>query len=74
MEVALRNEIKLGKASILCSLDGENVKEYEIEITEIYLNNSENNKSFEIKIIDEELQKQTGGIIRGLSRKSNNSK
>lgn len=74
IDVALRNEIKLGKAYILCSLDGDNVQEYEIEITEIYLNNDENNKSFEIKIVDEELKKQTGGIIRGLSRKSNNSK
>ena len=74
LEVALRDEIELGKASILCSLDGENVKEYDIEITEIYLNNNENNKSFEIKIVDEDLKKETGGIIRGLSRKSYNSK
>lgn len=74
MNVALRNEIKLGKASILCSIDGENVKEYDIEITQIDLDNNENNKSFEIKITDENLISETGGIIRGLSRKSNNSK
>lgn len=74
MEVALRNEIKVGDASILCSIDGKKVKEYEIEITKIDLNNNENNKSFEIKIIDEELISKTGGIIRGLSRKPHNTK
>ena len=74
MSIGLRNEIEIGKALILCSIDGKNVEEYEIEVTEIYLNNDENNKSFEIKITDEELINETGGIIRGLSRKSNNSK
>ena len=69
--IALRNEIQKGYASILCSIDGETTNEYDIEITEIYLNNNENNKSFEIRIIDQDLIGKTGGIIRGLSRKSN---
>lgn len=73
-EIALRNEIKDGDAKILCSIDGENVEEYDIEITKIDIDNNENNKSFEIKIIDENLIDKTGGIIRGLSRKSYYSK
>ena len=73
-DIALRNEIEIGKASILCSIDGENVKEYDIEITKIDLNNNTDNKSFEIKVVDEDLISETGGIIRGLSRKSNNPK
>ncbi len=67
MEVAMREEIETGKAMILCSLDNQTVKEYEIEITKIYRNNNYNNKSMEIKVTDEELIEKTGGIIQGMS-------
>lgn len=67
MEVALRDEIKLGKAKILCSLDNKNVQEYEIEIKKIYRENNYNNKSMEIEITDERLINKTGGIIQGMS-------
>lgn len=67
MEVALRDEIQTGKATILCSLDNQTVKEYEIEITKIYKENNYNNKSMEIKITDEALIEKTGGIIQGMS-------
>lgn len=67
MEVALRDEIKLGKAKMLCSLDNENVQEYEIEIKKIYKENNYNNKSMEIKIVDEDLLNKTGGIVQGMS-------
>ena len=67
MEVALREEIQTGKATILCSLDNQTVKEYEIEITKIYRDNNYNNKSMEIKVTDEELIEKTGGIIQGMS-------
>ena len=67
MEVAMRDEIELGKATILCSLDNQTVKEYEIEITKIYKDNHYNNKSMEIKVTDEELIEKTGGIIQGMS-------
>ena len=67
MEVAMRDEIELGKATILCSLDNQTVKEYEIEITKIYKDNHYNNKSMEIRVTDEELIDKTGGIIQGMS-------
>lgn len=67
MEVAMREEIQTGKATILCSLDNQTVKEYEIEITKIYKDNNYNNKSMEIKVTDEELIEKTGGIIQGMS-------
>lgn len=65
--VALRNEIEEGDATILCSVDGNTVKEYNIKIQKIFLNNNEDNKSFVIKVTDEKLIEETGGIIRGLS-------
>lgn len=67
MEVALREEIKLGKATLLTSLDEESVKEYEIEIEKIYTNNDYDNKSMLIKVTDEALLQKTGGIIQGMS-------
>lgn len=67
MEVALRDEIKLGKATILCSLDNSNVESYEIEIEKINKQNNYDNKSMKIKVIDPKLIEKTGGIIQGMS-------
>ena len=67
MEVALRNEIKTGKAEILCQLDNGKIDSYEIEIQKLFLNNNENNKSMLIKITDDRLMEKTGGIIQGMS-------
>lgn len=68
MDVALREEIKIGKAKILCSLDNQMVQEYEIEIEKIYKNNDYDNKSMLIKVTDQRLLDKTGGIIQGMSR------
>lgn len=67
MEVALRDEIQLGKATILCSLDNQKVEEYEIEIEKILKENNYDNKSMQIKVTDERLLEKTGGIIQGMS-------
>lgn len=68
IDIALRNEIKEGRAKVLCAFNENNVtKEYDIEIEKIYIDNDYNNKSMMIKIIDDELINETGGIIRGLS-------
>ncbi len=64
MELALRDEIQTGKATILCSLDNEKVEEYEIEIEKIYKENNYDNKSMLIKITDKRLLEKTGGIIQ----------
>ena len=67
MDVATRDEIELGEAKILCSLDGEKVKEYKIQIEKIYINNNYDNKSIFIRVTDDELIEKTGGIIQGMS-------
>ena len=67
MEVALRDEIQIGKATILCSLDNKNVQEYEIEIEKIYKENNYDNKSMQIRVTDQRLLDKTGGIIQGMS-------
>ncbi len=65
--VALRNEIKTGKAEIRCQLDNGKVETYEIEIQRLFLNNYADNKSMVIKVTDERLLEKTGGIIQGMS-------
>ena len=67
MEVANRNEIKQGKAQIICELEEGKKEYYDIEIERIYTNNSKDNKSMLIKITDERLLEKTGGIIQGMS-------
>ena len=67
MEVASRNEIKLGKATLMCSLDSKKAKEYEIEIEKIFINNEKDNKSMLLKVKDDELIDKTGGIVQGMS-------
>ncbi len=64
--VAEPSEIKKGNAKILTVLNGTEVKEYEINITQI---NSEKqkNKNFVFEIIDKKLLNKTNGIIQGMS-------
>ena len=64
--VAEPNEIKKGNAKILTVLNGTEIKEYEINITQI---NSEKqkNKNFVFEITDKELLNKTNGIIQGMS-------
>lgn len=67
MEILTRNEIKQGKAQMICELEEGKKKTYEIQIQKIYTANNTDNKSMIIKITDEELLEKTGGIIQGMS-------
>ena len=67
IELALRDEIKVGKAKIMCSLENGKIEEYEIEIEKIFKENNYDNKSMLIKITDDRLLEKTGGIIQGMS-------
>lgn len=64
MEVATRDEIKLGKATIMCCLENNNVEEYEVEIERIYKFNNYDNKSMLVRVTDKKLLEKTGGIIQ----------
>ena len=73
LEVASRDEIKIGDAKVLLNLSGER-KEYNIKIEKIYKNNNINNKSMLIKVTDEELIELTGGIIQRNEWSTNNTR
>ena len=66
LEIGMKQEVKKGKATILCEINGE-VNEYEIEIQEVDYSNRNHAKGLVVKITDEELIELTGGIVQGMS-------
>ena len=67
LEVMPRDEVKMGKATIICTLDNNKREEYEIEIEKLYTSTNRNNKNMIIKVTDKRLLEKTGGIIQGMS-------
>ena len=67
IEVASRDEIKIGQAQIICELEQGIKKYYDIEIEKVYKSNNQDNKSMIIKVTDKELLEKTGGIVQGMS-------
>ncbi len=66
MEIGFKQEVRKGKATILCEINGK-VNEYEIEIEQIDYSNRNHAKGLVLKITDEELIELTGGIVQGMS-------
>ena len=56
-----------GKAKILSTINGSEVKEYDIEIIKTNYQNTSKEKSMVIKVTDKELLEKTGGIVQGMS-------
>ncbi len=66
IETAKKEEIVEGDAVIRCYIDNE-VKEYDIQVTDIDMSGTEINKGLVIQVTDGELLEKTGGIIQGMS-------
>jgi stage IV sporulation protein B len=64
--IALKQEIELGPAQIICSVTGE-PEFYDVEITEINLDHENINREIVLQVTDEKLLTLTGGIIQGMS-------
>ena len=65
--VASRDEVELGPATILATVDSEGVKEFACEIIKLTPQSSADQKGIVLRITDEELLAQTGGIVQGMS-------
>ena len=61
-----KHSVVPGKALIYCSIDGKNIRAYDIEIIKVAYNNKEN-RDMVIKVTDQTLIKATGGIVQGMS-------
>lgn len=66
MPVAYKQELSTGPVEILACIH-DKVESYDAEITRIDYNQEDTNKSFIIKITDERLLGETGGIVQGMS-------
>lgn len=66
LPIALRGEVKEGEAVIYCTLDGNSIGQYTVEISNINRADGES-KSFVVTITDPTLLELTGGIVQGMS-------
>ncbi|MCI8869040.1 MAG: SpoIVB peptidase [Lawsonibacter sp.] len=67
VEIASRDQVKVGPASILSNIDGEAVEEYAVEITHVYPAAAGETRNLMVQVTDPELLEKTGGIVQGMS-------
>lgn len=65
--IAFKQDIHEGNAQILCTIDENGVRSYDIEIVHIYTNATKSSKNMVISVTDENLIEKTGGIVQGMS-------
>lgn len=65
--MGLKQDVRVGEATILTTVDGTVPKEYSISIEKIDYRNNDTAKNMVIKITDKELLEKTGGIVQGMS-------
>ncbi len=66
MEVAKKDEVKIGPATILSNVDSDVVKNYDVFIDKVDKKSS-SSKSITLTITDKGLINKTGGIVQGMS-------
>ncbi|MDE7321169.1 MAG: SpoIVB peptidase [Lachnospiraceae bacterium] len=66
LPIALKQEVTVGPAQILCSVDGE-AKYYDVEITKLTPGKDAVNRQISLLVTDSELLSLTGGIVQGMS-------
>ena len=67
LPVASRKEVKTGAAVIYSTVSGETPEKYAIEIVKAASQRKPQEKSMLIRVTDEKLLKETGGILQGMS-------
>lgn len=67
INVATKEQVKTGRASIFCCIGGGQPQEYAVEIIKASRYKEDDNKSMVIRIVDEQLIDATGGIVQGMS-------
>ena len=65
--VAAFEEVRTGDATIRCTVTGDQVQEYSVEILKIYPQARADGRNFLLKVTDPDLLALTGGIIQGMS-------
>ncbi len=65
--VASHDQVHLGAATILSTVDDGGIQAYDVEITRLYPQSSAAAKGIVLKVVDPELLEKTGGIVQGMS-------
>jgi stage IV sporulation protein B len=65
--VAMPQDVKVGPAQIIATLDNSGPKLYSIQIDKTYLNDSTSTKNMIITVTDKTLLQKSGGIVQGMS-------
>ena len=66
VEVASRDQVREGEATILSNVRGDRVEEFRVEITHVE-NKKGDSRSLMLRVTDPELLAVTGGIVQGMS-------
>lgn len=67
VEVATKDEVQIGDAEILVSLDETGMQRFQVRIDAINPDKTQRTRNLVIKVIDEKLLACTGGIVQGMS-------
>ncbi len=67
IKVAMKQQVKPGKAQILTTIDGQTPQYYDIEIESVNYKEHTPTKNMIIRITDPKLLETTGGIVQGMS-------
>ena len=66
VEIARRDEVVEGDATLICTVEGDTPRAYRVTISEIHTK-ERGNKCFTVRVRDPELIGKTGGIVQGMS-------
>ena len=67
IKVAMKQQVKPGKAQILTTIDGQTPQYYDIEIESVNYKEHTPTKNMIVRITDPKLLETTGGIVQGMS-------
>ena len=67
LEVADREEIHTGKATIRSTVSGKQTRDYSVEILKVYPEAKAQGRNMLIRVTDKDLLEATGGIVQGMS-------
>lgn len=67
IEIGLQHEVEIGPAKILTTLENDEIEEYDIYIEKKSYQSKKEGKGMVIRVTDERLIDETGGIIQGMS-------
>ncbi len=67
MPVAMKQQVKEGKAQLYTTVKGETPALYTVEIEQVRYRDASPTKNMVIRVVDERLLEVTGGIVQGMS-------